>query len=282
MGQARCGKCYCLETQEKGCEIIDFRDIGDLSYAVGETVQFEGTRDVLCTEMCPCQIKLFKIKIGVLTDDGYRFVEASPTPAHFSSPSGAPASDTASPGPTPTATANFVRESACDSPKFDLAPDLEERMSPVVERDRIRGAIDSLSGAPGETTVHAGGDSYRLRGIDFDEAEHGRMVDLQGRLDEQDGRVFYVESYEFVPYAVLSGRLRVEELCKMKCDDWLLFDVEQGGQTYTFGLAWSRDKYPELWKLRGQQVALAGDLYSGRNWLGLYSFGVRYICENAF
>jgi hypothetical protein len=148
-------------------------------------------------------------------------------------------------------------------------------MSPVVEPD----AIDTLSGRPDETTVHAGGDTYHLRGINFDEVDHQRIVDFQGQFDEREGQVFHVDSFEFVPYTVLNGRLRVEELCKMKCDDWLLFDVEQGGQTYTFGLAWDRDEYPELWQRQGREVSLAGDICGGRNWLGLYGFGVRYICE---
>jgi hypothetical protein len=65
----------------------------------------------------------------------------------------------------------------------------------------------------------------------------------------------------------------------MVCDQWLLFDVEQGGQTYTFGLAWDREQYPELWKRKGREVTLAGDVSGGRNWLGLYYFEVRAICE---
>lgn len=70
MGEENCGKCYCLEIPEKGCEIIDTSDIGGLAYAVDKTVEYEGTRNVMCTRMCPCYIKLFSIKI----------VPSSPTP----------------------------------------------------------------------------------------------------------------------------------------------------------------------------------------------------------
>ncbi|MGB9748370.1 MAG: hypothetical protein ACP5OZ_00540 [Candidatus Woesearchaeota archaeon] len=28
MGEERCGKCYCMETEERGCEIIDYSDVG--------------------------------------------------------------------------------------------------------------------------------------------------------------------------------------------------------------------------------------------------------------
>lgn len=186
---------------------------------------------------------------------------------------------------TPTASPSALYESPCVGAEFDPAPVLAERMSPIVEPghiqpDFIRGSIDTLSGDPGETTVDVEGGTYHLRGVVFDEGDQGRIVDLLGQRDEQDPLVFHVARYEYVPYAVLTGRLWVEELCKMKCDDWLLFGVEQGGQSYTFGLAWKRSKYPELWQRTGRQVTLAGDLYAGRNWLGLYSFNVRYVCEN--
>ncbi len=66
MGEDTCGKCYCLETPEKGCEIIDISEVGDLTYAVDKTVSYEGTRDqniIQSTRMCPHYIKLFKITI---------------------------------------------------------------------------------------------------------------------------------------------------------------------------------------------------------------------------
>ena len=66
MGEDTCGKCYCLETPEKGCEIIDISEVGDLAYAVDKTVSYEGTRDqdiIQSTKMCPHYIKLFKITI---------------------------------------------------------------------------------------------------------------------------------------------------------------------------------------------------------------------------
>ena len=59
-------KCYCLETSEKGCEIIDISEIGDLSYAVNKTVVYDGTRDqsiIQSTRMCPHYIKLYKIDV---------------------------------------------------------------------------------------------------------------------------------------------------------------------------------------------------------------------------
>jgi len=66
MGEDRCGKCYCLETPEKGCEIIDISEVGDLVHAVDKTVSYEGTRDqdiIQSTKMCPKYIKLSKITV---------------------------------------------------------------------------------------------------------------------------------------------------------------------------------------------------------------------------
>lgn len=66
MGEETCGKCYCLETPEKGCEIIDISEIGDLSYAVNKIVAYDGTRDqniIQSTRMCPHYIKLYKIGV---------------------------------------------------------------------------------------------------------------------------------------------------------------------------------------------------------------------------
>ncbi len=66
MDEDTCGKCYCLETPEKGCEIIDISEVGDLAHAVDKTVSYEGTRDqdiIQSTKMCPHYIKLFKITI---------------------------------------------------------------------------------------------------------------------------------------------------------------------------------------------------------------------------
>jgi hypothetical protein len=65
MGEDVCGKCYCLET-EKGCEIIEYSDIGDLGYAVNKIVKYEGSREnvgKICSKMCPCEIKLFSVDV---------------------------------------------------------------------------------------------------------------------------------------------------------------------------------------------------------------------------
>ena len=66
MGEDACGKCYCLETPEKGCEIIDISEVGDLADAVGETVSYEATRSqdiIQSSKMCPHYIKLFKMDV---------------------------------------------------------------------------------------------------------------------------------------------------------------------------------------------------------------------------
>lgn len=120
--------------------------------------------------------------------------------------------------------------------------------------------------------MHVDGDTYYLRGIAFDERDQRRVVDVRGQTDEQDPQVFCVERYEYVPCAVLTGRLWVKELCKMARDDWLLFGVEQEGQRYTFGLAWNRDKYPELWRRTGGEVTLAGDLVPRQELAGVVLF----------
>ena len=64
MGEDTCGKCYCLETPEKGCEIIDISEVGDLANAVDKAVSYESTRDqniIQSSKMCPHNIKLYKI-----------------------------------------------------------------------------------------------------------------------------------------------------------------------------------------------------------------------------
>ncbi|MEM2121189.1 MAG: hypothetical protein QXU20_00835 [Candidatus Woesearchaeota archaeon] len=66
MGEDTCGKCYCLETKEFGCEIIDFSEVGDLTNFVDMKVKYYGTRNqsiIKATRMCPKQIKLFKISL---------------------------------------------------------------------------------------------------------------------------------------------------------------------------------------------------------------------------
>ncbi|MBU0979188.1 MAG: hypothetical protein KJ709_00145 [Nanoarchaeota archaeon] len=66
MGEDNCGKCFCLETDEKGCEIIDFSDVGDLSDAVGKQVTYNGTRDqdiIQSTRMCPKYVKLYELRV---------------------------------------------------------------------------------------------------------------------------------------------------------------------------------------------------------------------------
>jgi hypothetical protein len=132
---------------------------------------------------------------------------------------------------------------------------------------------------PEAMMVHSLQGTFRLRGVDLDESVHGRVVEFQGVRDGQDEAVFHVESYDLVPYAVLRGRLRVEELCKMVCNDWLLFDAQQSGEVTTFALTWDRSKYPGLWELQGSRVTLAGDVFGERNWLGLFGLRVRFRCD---
>jgi hypothetical protein len=196
MGEERCGQCYCLETPELSCEVIDYRDIGDLGHAVGKTVQFEGTRDVLCTGMCPCQIKLFRIEIWTLTDDGYRFVEPSPTPSPLP-PTEASPTATATPlststpvsTPTPTAPPPGICESTCDSSDFALEPNLPELISLIVEPERIRGAIDAFSGLPGEPWLRTAQGTLYLSGVDFDEAtEDGAFLSAAGAVKQACSR----------------------------------------------------------------------------------------------
>jgi hypothetical protein len=67
MGEERCGKCYCLETEEKGCEIIDYSSVGDLAFFVNKKVKCDLTRNqstIQSTRMCPKQVKLFKIRLS--------------------------------------------------------------------------------------------------------------------------------------------------------------------------------------------------------------------------
>jgi hypothetical protein len=95
----------------------------------------------------------------------------------------------------------------------------------------------------------------------------------------EDG-VFFVEYYEVMPYAVLTGQLRIlEYICKEVCNDWLLFDVEQGGVTYTYALSLYSNLYPKLWELTGTQVSLAVDIYNGRDYLGYYQLKERFFCK---
>jgi hypothetical protein len=67
MGESACGKCYCLETPESGCEIIDISAVGDLANYVGKSVTYKGTRDqsvIQSTKMCPHYIKLFSVSLS--------------------------------------------------------------------------------------------------------------------------------------------------------------------------------------------------------------------------
>lgn len=66
VSEENCGKCYCLETADKGCSIIDISRIGDLSYAVNKTIIYYGTRNqniIQSTKTCPYYVKLYIIKI---------------------------------------------------------------------------------------------------------------------------------------------------------------------------------------------------------------------------
>lgn len=65
MGAEACGKCYCLETPESGCEIIDISTVGDLAAFVDKKVSYKGTRDqkeIQSTKMCPHYLKILSIK----------------------------------------------------------------------------------------------------------------------------------------------------------------------------------------------------------------------------
>jgi hypothetical protein len=65
MGAEACGKCYCLETPESGCEIIDISAVGDLAAFVDKKVSYKGTRDqkeIQSTKMCPHYLKIFNLK----------------------------------------------------------------------------------------------------------------------------------------------------------------------------------------------------------------------------
>ncbi len=58
-----CGKCYCLEIPESGCEIVDISEVGNgnLDRFVNRTVNYEVAKNTVVTQMCPRPLKLFRI-----------------------------------------------------------------------------------------------------------------------------------------------------------------------------------------------------------------------------
>lgn len=67
MGEEACGKCYALETEEFGSNIIDKASAGgDLAQYLDKKVTYQGTRDlneIHSTKMCPATIRLTKIAL---------------------------------------------------------------------------------------------------------------------------------------------------------------------------------------------------------------------------
>jgi hypothetical protein len=179
--------------------------------------------------------------------------------------------------PAATATPVLLEESSCDSADLDPHPDLEALPYEYFEPTRMRGAL-TVYGDGEQRTVSLAGSDLTLQGVTFGSEDHGRIVELEGQVDPQEEGVFRVARWRFAPAAVLDGRLRRDEYCKMVCNEWLLFDVEQGGREYTLALHWGPERYPGLWEQAGSEVRLAGDIH-GENWLGFKVFRVRYICR---
>lgn len=166
----------------------------------------------------------------------------------------------------------------CYSTEFDANPQLDNLLTFVSKPNRIRGIVDTISGDLTETTASVDGHTYHLKGIDFDEKDHRRLVEFTGKVDPQNDSIFEVEAYRFIPYTVLTGRLRKQRICRMACFDALMFDVQYNNDIYTFALG-PLDQLPELWEKIGKTVTLAGVIYTG-HWIG-YTFDIRYICKEA-
>jgi hypothetical protein len=183
--------------------------------------------------------------------------------------------------PTPTGAPILLEESSCDSLDFDHNPDIEERMAfSLKEPTRLRGVIYISSGASVEPIIRLENSQYTLRGMDFSDDLHHRIIEVLGNVSSENDGVFWVEAYEVIPYAVLTGQLRIREyVCRESCNDWLLFDVEQNGKTYTYALSHYSNLYPKLWDQAGSQVSLAVDIYDGQDYMHYYILKPRFLCK---
>lgn len=65
LGEAECGKCYCVEDSIKSCEIIDISEVGDLASFVGKKVSYGGIRDsrlIGSDKNCPRTVKIMQLQ----------------------------------------------------------------------------------------------------------------------------------------------------------------------------------------------------------------------------
>jgi hypothetical protein len=54
----KCGKCYCLKTDEAECGIIDTAEVGDLEQYMGKVVAYTPSAErPRCARLCPCDIR---------------------------------------------------------------------------------------------------------------------------------------------------------------------------------------------------------------------------------
>jgi hypothetical protein len=187
--------------------------------------------------------------------------------------------DTPTPELSPTPA--FMAESSCDSAFFDPYPDIAERMNWFNEPSRVRGSFYIRSGVDMDPVLYTTDAEYALKGmVDIDEEMHRRVIEVYGEKDAADLGIFYVHQYEFLPFAVIQGTLRVDEfICREACVDFLLIDIEQSGETYTFDLSSFPHIYPNLWDLVGSEVKLAADIYPGENIWDYNRLIPRYLCR---
>jgi hypothetical protein len=182
--------------------------------------------------------------------------------------------------PTPTGPPIYLPKSACDTAEFDRNPKIEVRMTTIEEPTRLRGILFFSSSVATEPKMY----DYVLRGETFDETLKGRIVEIYGEVltetDLENQGVFLVRSYEVIPYAVLTGQLSIaEKICRELCSDWLLFEVEQDGKSYTYALSSYSNLYPILWERAGTQVNLAVDIYPDRDFMHYYVLEPRFFCD---
>jgi len=183
--------------------------------------------------------------------------------------------------PTPTGAPILLEVSSCDMNDFDHNPNIEDRLSIYIEEPtHLRGVIDITSGTSVEPTIYLENSKYILQGQDFGNELQRRIIEVYGQVDPENEGIFLVKAFEAIPYAVLIGQLWIREyVCREQCHDFLLFDVEQNGKTYTFSLSTYSNMYPKLWELAGSQVSLAADILSGPDYLDYYRLNLRFLCK---
>jgi hypothetical protein len=92
--------------------------------------------------------------------------------------------------PTPLGPPILLPVSTCESGEFNHEVNIADLVTPLEEPEHLRGALRFSTTADNNPQLSG----YTLQEQAFDEDLRGRVIDVYGKVDAEDGGVFWVES----------------------------------------------------------------------------------------